>query len=204
MTTYVSVDVETVGLVPGYHGLLSVGACLVNNIGEQFHEVICPLNTNEIFNFLNVDIDTLDWWDTQPAANRRLNSQYFQEGHSDRPNIVHLDDYLKSLDLVALQFAVWLAKFDRPLMFVAWPASFDYPFIQHMFHSSNVENPFNYRTIDVKSYACGKLGIDFNANRSEFPDWLYEEPEFPHDALSDAIAQAIVFTRLLEYNNGSQ
>ena len=200
MTTYISVDVETVGLVPGYHGLLSVGACLVNNIGEQFHEVICPLNTNFVGSFLNVDDDTLDWWETQEDANRRLNNKFFEV---DRPNILTVDDYLIRMQDVAVQFYDWLTTFESPLMFVAWPASFDYPFIQHMFLSSDMENPFNYRTIDVKSYACGKLGLDFNAERTEFPDWLYEEPDFPHDALSDAIAQATVFTRLLEYNSGT-
>lgn len=202
MTTYISVDVETVGLLPGYHGLLSVGAVPTHDIGNQFHEVICPLNVNSIGSFLNADIDTLEWWEGQPEANRRLNDTYFKD--PTKTNILDINKYLNSLEEVASKFIDWLNQFEKPLMFVAWPASFDYPCIQHMFWSAgDMENPFSYRTIDVKSYACGKLGIDFNADRSEFPDWLWEEPDFPHDALSDAIRQAEVFTRLMEYNNGS-
>jgi hypothetical protein len=92
---------------------------------------------------------------------------------------------------------------DGNLIFVGWPASFDYPYVQLLFKAAGLQNPFNYRTVDIKSYACGILGLPFDCNRDEFPDWFEPVSEYPHDALSDAIAQAVVFGRLMNYRNGN-
>lgn len=185
MTTYISVDVETTGLIPGSDfDLLSVGAVPTHALGNQFHYVIADLDTPN----LQWDPSTLEWWLGQTEAAARLKELNDQ----DKPV------WLKYMECAG-QFKIWLEQFEKPLMFVAWPASFDYPWIQQLFKENEVDNPFSYRTIDVKSYACGKLGIDFNAGHDDFPEWLNEPPDFPHDALSDAIRQAEVFTRLVDY-----
>lgn len=186
--TYISVDVETTGLIPGQFDLLSVGAVDCFNLNNTFHEVIADVDDKA----LQWDDNTKDWWESQTEAKERLAAQ---------KKLQHPDDNLMTWRIncdAAERFIIWLSALEKPLMFVAWPASFDYPWIQYWFQDNGLENPFSYRTIDVKSYACGKLGIDFNADRDTFPEWLNEKPEFPHDALSDAITQAKQFRKLLE------
>ena len=187
MATFVSVDVEAASLVPNTFSLLSVGACVIDETDDSFHRVIGGTETPDV----EWESETHAWWthEDQADAMKRLNGR----ASSVIP-------YRTELLNVAEDFEIWLKELDDNLFFVGWPASYDYPFIQLLFKNAGLKNPFNYRTIDVKSYACGKLGLDFGCERSEFPDWFYEEPIMPHDALSDAIAQAIVFSRLLDYN----
>ena len=187
--TFISVDVETSGLTSQYD-LLSVGACNVFDIENQIHEVIEPIELGG--GVLEWDPGTYEWWISQEAALERLNSEFKKQ----YPDVVPMA-YIRS-ENACKRFKNWLDQFEKPLFFVAWPASFDYPFIQEWFENSSVENPFSYRTIDVKSYACGKFNVPFDAGHDSFPEWLNEKPEFPHDALSDAIAQAKVFRKLLE------
>lgn len=196
MTTYyISVDVEAASLVPHPYSLLSVGAVLMDGDGYEnwFHEVIGGVKTSDVI----WESDTYDWWT-----------------HPDQENARHRIDALASTVIpyktqllnTADTFWDWLMNIkgtDGNLMFVGWPASFDYPYIQLLFKNANLANPFNYRTVDVKSYACGILGLPFDCERSEFPDWFEPVPELPHDALSDAMAQAVVFGRLMNYRNGS-
>lgn len=187
--TYISVDVETTGTIPGFHSLLSVGACVSDERADNglntFHHVISGTDDET----LNWDMDTYEWWHhpDQKLALDRLNglANVFPESHYSR------------LTECAYAFADWLVQFDPPRFFVAWPSSFDYPFIQSMFNVANTTNLFTYRTIDIKSYACGKLNLDFNCGHNDFPDWMLERPEFPHDALSDSISQLGVFNKLL-------
>lgn len=188
MTTYVSVDVEAAALIPSTYSLLSVGAVVIeDNYETTFHEVIGGVNTPDV----EWEEDTHNWWTDfeQEDAKHRLNAL--------APSVV---PYRTQILNTADNFHDWLLSLvDKNLMFVGWPASFDYPYIQLLFKNAGLFNPFNYRTIDVKSFACGILGLPFDAARSDFPDWLEPKPEIPHDALSDAISQAEVFTKLLEY-----
>lgn len=188
MTIYVSVDVEAASLIPRTTSLLSVGAVAMreNEEWELYHRVIAGTETNGV----EWQSETHDWWTDieQEVAKHRLNAL----APATAPYGVELLN-------TAEEFYDWCIDLDDNLLFVAWPASYDYPFIQLLFQNAGVPNPFNYRTIDVKSYGCGKLGLPFDCNRDEFPEWFYEKPEFPHDALSDALAQAYIFQKLLAY-----
>ena len=188
--TYISVDVETSGLIPGFNSLLSVGAVEIET-GSTFHFVAASVDSHEFD--VNWDKDTSAWWRSpkQENARKRLNDLL---GSTKRNTA-----YESNLVICADTFIEWLSHYENPF-FVAWPASFDYPYIQHLFLRTGVDNPFNYRTIDIKSYLCGKLNIPFEMGHDEIAKeypWLYEDPEFPHDALSDALQQARVFDRLL-------
>jgi hypothetical protein len=186
MTIYISVDVEAASLVPNLYSLLSVGACIVDDPGDCFHRIIAGTETPGV----QWEPDTHDWWthEDQADAMMRLNSKASA-----------IIPYRTEILNVAEDFHTWLTELEDELFFVAWPASYDYPFIQLLFKNAWLKNPFNYRTIDIKSYACGKLGKDFGAGHDDFPEWMQDKPEFPHDALSDAIAQARVFSQLLDY-----
>lgn len=183
---YFSVDVETTGLIPGHNDLLSVGVVHVES-EATFHEIIVDTN----YPGLTWDTETWNWWndiEQRDAKTRMTDLCSTLRRHAPyEANLMNVSEALYD----------WLLQYNGDKFFVAWPASFDYPYIQHLFLRANLGNLFNYRTIDIKSYACGKLGLPFNAGHNEFPEWLYEKPEYPHDALSDAIAQANVFKRLI-------
>lgn len=189
MTTYVSVDVEAASLVPNTNSLLSVGACAYDgdNNFNLYHRVIGGTQTNGV----EWETSTYEWWTDfeQDAARKRLDAL--------APRV---QPYGTELLNTAEDFYDWCIGLDDNLLFVAWPASYDYPFIQLLFKNAAIPNPFNYRTVDVKSFACGVLGLEFDCDRSEFPEWFAEKPEFPHDALSDSIAQMHVFQKLVAHN----
>jgi DNA polymerase III epsilon subunit-like protein len=188
MTTYISVDVETASLVPRTYSLLSVGAVVVDDALEtSFHSVIGGVNTSDV----EWQPETYDWWihPDQEDARHRINAL----ASSVIPYKIQLLN-------VAEEFYDWLMAFEEDnLMFVGWPASFDYPYCQLLFENAGLSNPFNYRTVDIKSFACGILGVPFDSPREDFPEWFQDKPELPHDALSDAIAQAKVFKKLIEH-----
>jgi len=196
MTTYyISVDVETASLIPNTYSLLSVGAVLMDDEGYEhtFHSVMGGIQTSDI----DWEPTTYDWWihPDQQDARHRINAL-----------ASHVVPYKTQLLNAAEEFYDWLWAIKGEggnLMFVGWPASFDYPYVQLFFKNAGLDNPFNYRTVDVKSYACGVLGLPFDCNRDQLPDWFEPVPEMPHDALSDAIAQAVVFGRLMNYREGN-
>jgi len=192
MTTYISIDVEAASLIPNTYSLLSVGAVIMDGEGYErnFHEVIGGVGTSDV----EWEEDTYNWWTSieQEDARHRIDAL--------ASSVV---PYKTQLLNTADNFWDWCMNIGDPnLMFVGWPASFDYPYIQLLFKAAGLKNPFNYRTIDVKSYACGILNLPFDCERSALPDWFEPRPELPHDALSDALAQAVVFGRLMNYREG--
>jgi DNA polymerase III epsilon subunit-like protein len=187
--TYFSVDVETAGRVPGRHDLLSVGIVEVAT-GRELYVVSSVLGTPEAIRW---ERDTFLWWVTDPEARDEL-PQLFAEPVKLSPQSM------------ANEIANFVTSFEGPRTFVGWPASFDYPFIAELFASANetsffaaVPNPFHHRTVDVKSWACGKFGVPIDATRDQLPGFLNERSERPHHALHDARAQANVFRKLLAW-----
>jgi len=42
--TLISVDIEAAGLIPGRYSMLSIGACLVDDLGDSFYVELQPVN----------------------------------------------------------------------------------------------------------------------------------------------------------------
>jgi ribonuclease T len=42
--TYISVDVEAAGPIPGDYSMLAIGACMVGNARETFYAELRPIN----------------------------------------------------------------------------------------------------------------------------------------------------------------
>ena len=181
--SYFSVDVETSGLVPGRHTLLSIGIVELAS-GAEFYAVL-DHRDNAGAGQIEWDPNTLEWFQGQAAAFEHLFSPD-TERH-------------KPVD-VATWLSRWVTSFPAPRTFVAWPVSFDKPWIDILFHDTGVENPFDYRSVDIKSWICGRFGGGPEVERDDLPDAaqaLYIEADVPHHALSDARAQADTMRRLL-------
>jgi len=162
--TLFSVDVETSGLDPYQHRITAFSVVEVESEAHVTGRL--PALSQRDW-----DPSTSAWWaQNQPPT------------WLDLPEVPR---WRAPLEIVA-----FLAQFPKPWTFVAWPASFDYPFLQQLFGGLKTPWPFDYRTLDVKSWLAGRFGIDVAADRSDILEGLVVEPEHPHDPYHDALAQA--------------
>jgi DNA polymerase III alpha subunit (gram-positive type) len=84
-------------------------------------------------------------------------------------------------------------------LIVAAPAHFDVGFLEALFREHNRQPPWGHRNvIDIKSFACGRLGLLTNLRNSEIARLLdVPDPDTAHTALGDAIYQADIFRALV-------
>ena len=173
LDTFISVDVEASGPIPGDFSLLSIGACLVRDVSQRFYVELKPITRNydpEALRVAALDLDVLARDGVAPAE-------------------------------AMTAFEAWMSTAvpsgHRPV-FVAYPLAFDWMFVAYYFHRFLKRNPFGVTGLDLTSFSAGA------ANRGPTPwtfDDLDQKLEAPlaltHNALDDAIAQAVVFEQLL-------
>jgi len=173
--TYLSVDIETTGLVIGEDNIASVGACNVDNIKDKFYIELKPFTDK--FRQESVDVCGL--------------------------SIEHLKE--NGVDIVygLNKFREWIEKHQRPV-FVGFPLAFDMGFVHQYFLKYIGRDPFG-RTgagIDIKSYAVAVLKCECrDTTKKKLKDIIKWEGVHSHNALDDAIEQANLFKKLQELNN---
>lgn len=186
---YIVVDVETTGLNPAHDRILSLGAVAVWYDGkiatidkDFFYRRIDQRDWIESTNWYNTIIDprsTLSWWvkqspEAQDAAwrgnPRGLESQvYVLEFFTD-----WIDHLVRKRDISVA----------TPI-FVANPVSFDKPFVDQLFWAHDYYNPFDYRSLCLRSMAFrGKEGEPWGTHLRA------NKPLVPHHAFFDAYAEA--------------
>ncbi len=171
--TYISVDVETAGPVPGLYALLSIGACLVKDLSTTFYIELqpdAPDSTPEAIAVHGLSLETLSETGVPPKE--------------------------------ALQaFAAWIqhvAPEGTLAVFVAFNAPFDWMFINSYFHRYLGYNPFGHSALDIKAYFMGQAGVTWAKTSMKHISSRYlEETHLSHNALQDAQDQAQIFQRLL-------
>ena len=171
--TYISVDIEASGPVPGEYSMLSLGACVVGETTENFYVEIKPITHNyqpEALAVAGFDLDDLTRRGVEPAR-------------------------------AMAQFEEWLARVtprgQQPI-FVAYPLAFDWMFVAYYFHRFLDRNPFGISGVDVKSFYAGMMGTLWTASSKEDmePEFSADMP-LTHNAREDAIVQGELFARLL-------
>jgi len=169
--TYISVDVETAGPIPGEYSLLSIGACVVDEPDNGFYVELKPINANAIAEALQVcglSLENLAASGTDPAEAMK-------------------------------EFAQWTRGASgggRPV-FVAFNAPFDWSFVNYYFHRFLGKNPFGIGALDIKAYYMGLSGCLWSETRATAlpPEYRSEAP-LTHNALDDARDQAGIFHRM--------
>lgn len=185
---YVSMDVETLGVVPGLHPLLSVGAaaflpysvspletfqrCLKARPEERIHE------------------DTLDWWMTQSVEAIKVSTS------NPRPpkEVAHdLDEWIAGVECRA----------NRTAVIVTW-RSFDQWWLHHLLFTELGRTDRLKDAIDIRSFILPLSGVEPTelATRS-IPDFLRREDVGDHTAIGDAVAQGRWFMRALASYDGT-
>jgi DNA polymerase III epsilon subunit-like protein len=173
--TYFSVDVETTSTDILQGELLTVGVVVVSEsgyfTGQEFY-------TGRNFQGLS-DTDTMKWWTEHEEAKKEAFSHDL------------------SSDELATALLWWVNGVEpdkKKRVFVANPASFDRNWIDMLYSSTRIENPFPYRSLCLRSMRFGlSPGQEWGAER----DYKEFHNNFPHHALEDARSQALDLNYLL-------
>ena len=177
--TYISVDVETAGPVPGQYALLSIGACLVEDLSTTFYIELQPDSpdyTSEAIAVHGLSLATLGETGVPPKE--------------------------------ALQaFASWIQRVTPEgmrVVFVAFNAPFDWMFINSYFHRYLGYNPFGHSALDIKAYFMGQAGVTWaETSMKQISSRFLDETHLSHNALQDAQDQAQIFQHLLTHTKRS-
>ena len=172
---YVSVDVETAGPIPATHALLAIGACLVADPREQFYVELRP------------ERDAVD--PTAMAVHGLSMEELARDG-------------VPPAEAMA-EFERWLVRAcgngQRPV-FVGFNAPFDWMFVADAFHRLLGRNPFGHSALDIKAYFMGATGVRWSeTSMAHVTSRFYGgERVLTHNALQDAVQQAVLFRAMLE------
>lgn len=180
LETFVSVDVEATGPIPGPFSMLNLGAVAYNT---QMATEISTFNVNlEEIEGAGWDPDTKIWWEKQdPQVLKDI-----------RMNLVAPVEAM-------LQFSAWLKTLPtRPVM-VAWPAGFDFTFVYYYLVRFTGKSPLSFACVDMKTMAMVLTGKPYTeCVKSKLPkEWMANLPPKTHRGLDDARQQGVMMMRMV-------
>jgi len=163
----VSVDIEASGPSPSTGSLLSIGACLIDDLNVDFYVELKPAP----------DLD----WDTHAEKVHGLTRErLLREGQEPAEAM--------------RRFAEWTddACAGRDPIFVGFNAPFDWMFVADYLWRYVGRNPYGISAIDLKSYYMARENVATweRTRRTYIDDVLGIEPDHNHHALDDAKGQA--------------
>ena len=182
--SFISVDVETSGPIPGAFSLLSIGACVVS-LGTD--RVTADASSSTFY----CTLKPLEGAGSDPAA-LAVTGLSFEElartGSSPKEAMISFEEWVLKA-----------SKGAKPI-FVGLNAAFDWSFINYYFHRFLGRNPFGFSALDIKSLYMGLTGSTWAETRSSRMAATLGIPhgKMSHHALDDAQAQAKVFVAIRE------
>ena len=171
---YISVDVETTGPIPGSYSMFEIGACVVGQEEIQFD---CTLR---LFPEANFEQEALTAIGIESISKIPVGTD---------------------IELAMSEFALWVKRVahNTKPVFVANNAAFDWMFVHWYFVTMRIENPFGHSALDMKAYFMGMTGCSWKqASLKNMAQYVaIPFPTLPHRALSDAVIQSNIFSKLL-------
>lgn len=177
--TYVSVDTEANGPIPGPHSMWSLGAVARDRAGQ---EVSRFSRTLEDLPGSTGYPDTMDFWSKNPEAHAAA-----------RRGPV-------SPDVAMWAFHDWLRGLPGKLVFAGYPATYDFLFVYWYYWRFVGEMPpFSFSGLDMKTLAMALLHLPYRqSTKKNFPSrWTANLPPHTHEAEGDADEQGIILARML-------
>jgi len=173
--TYISVDVEASGPIPGQYSMLSVGACLVGKKRRDFYVELKPISDGYLEGALA--ISGLSFSDLR------------EHGTDAAMAMAEFERWVESVTPVG-----------QSPVFVAFNATFDWMFTHYYFMRFLGRDPFGVSGLDIKAFYMGVMASNWAATSKRWIDkrFLPSRP-LTHHALDDAVWQAEVFENLLAY-----
>ena len=186
---YFSLDCEASGPMAPLYNLLSIGVTTVRPeggshvVGESFYVELKPIFPGfnpRALEVCGLDVDRLK-----------------REGVEPREAMNRLTSWLKRA-----------APAEGSRVFVGHNAVFDWAYIAYYYAHFDLENPFGYKGIDIKSMAMGSLGISWTETSKENLQSLLslpaQDPALIHRADYDAEYQALILKNLLDRRKAPQ
>lgn len=167
--TFISIDIEASGPVPGEFSMLSIGACLAYEPTQTFERMLKPITMNfdpEALAVTGFDLDELNINGEAPEECMRALSGWLDTvvPHGSKP------------------------------VFVGLNAAFDWSFVNYYFIKFFGINPFGFAPLDIKAMYMGVFGCAWKETKSSLMSKaLNAELQGNHNALTDAVFQAELF-----------
>ncbi len=174
----ISVDIEASGPIPGEFSMLSLGACVVGNRSMKFYVELKPINAN----FLQIALDVC-----------KLSMEELSVSGQDPEKAME-------------SFKDWVVRVsgNRRPVFCSF-GTFDWMFAKWYLVRFGDPDLFGPNGCDMKSYYSGMMNAGFSASRKKEMDRRFlPAGKHTHNALDDALEQAEMFEKFLEYNNRSR
>ena len=174
LETYISIDVESDGPIPGDYSLLSLGAVAFDPYGRElgwFKANLRPLPG------AGQHPDTMEWWQGQPVA-----WEAATQGAQDPSEVM-------------ATFDRWVRTWPGKPVAVCYPAGYDWTFTYWYLIHFLARSPFGFQALDIKSFAMAVLGTPFRGTHKKTmpPAWFRGLPPHTHDAVDDAREQGCLF-----------
>lgn len=200
--TYISIDIEATGPVPGLFHMLELGACAIlpEKPRMQCVEYIglsLQLNHGDYHPGDNCaeldceragwDPDTWAWWHGDPQRLETLSA---------------IEDSMIDPKEAMAEFARWINKYERPVL-VGFPASYDAMWLNYYWWKYiGTKPPFSHSALDIKTLAMAVSGLEYKhcgkkSLSHRYPDIWSGIPRHTHRAEEDAKEQAWIFLGLL-------
>ena len=183
-TTYICVDLEASGPVPGLYNLVSIGGVEVrldgstHARGREFYFELKPI---------------CDGFDAHAMSIHGLSRAHLEE-HGQEPRQV--------MESITAWVREVVPPGNRPL-FVGHNAPFDWMYTAYYFARVGLDNPFGYNALDTKALMMGRHELPWRkCNKEEmlrrYANLAEPRPEDVHNALADAQFQADILIALLD------
>ncbi len=184
-TVYFSIDVEASGPVPGLYNLVSIGAVPVARSGAGWKPDDGPFYVE-----LRPIVPGFD--PGAMAVHGIPRDRLEKEGVPPHAAMRRLTEFVE--DRIRGQRA-------DPI-FVGHNAVFDWAYINYYYEHHFLRNPFGYKALELKSFASGRLGIEFaDSSKERLQELLAGVPPqdaaLVHRADYDALYQAHILCALL-------
>mgnify|MGYP006437173213 CR=1 FL=1 len=185
--SYFSADVETDGPIPGRYSMLSFALVYAGKYdGDKF---IKPDSYEQVF-----------YREIKPIS-QNYEEDALRINQLDRGRLQH--EGLEPQDAMddAWEWVMSLAGDTKPVL-AAYPVSFDWTWLYWYFVAfSRRGSPFGYsRCFDLKTAVSVKADLPISdSGRSKLPKWLQPDREHTHFAIDDAIGQAEILAKLIEW-----
>ena len=183
-TTYVCVDLEASGKVPGLFNMVSIGGVAVSFDGErhvrgpEFYFELQPI---------------CDGFDAHAMSIHGLTEEHLRRNGRPAREVME-----SIINWVGLHVPA-----GHRALFVGHNAPFDWMYTAWYFAWAGLDNPFGYNALDTKALAMGVhkwpwRRCNKEALLQQYPQLSAPRPEDVHNALGDAQFQADILIALLD------
>lgn len=180
--SFISVDVETTGAVPGLYSMIDLGAVSVSDISDTFSASLVELPNGAW------SVETRQFW-MKNDHNRRILTE-IQEKARPIADVMH-------------DFRSWLSNWKKPIL-IGFPATFDFAWINYYWWLVfRCEPPFGWGGLDIKTLGMITMRSGFREStkrilKKKLPPGKWQKMQHTHRGVDDAGEQAELFKLLME------